>query len=97
MPSVGIPSEKIVGVDVGRAVRVDRRRAAGEDQRRRISRRDLCRGEPVSDELRVDPRLAHAPRDELAVLAAEVDDEDRTLFGRGFGGRERDDLGHQRR
>jgi hypothetical protein len=27
-------------------------------------------------ELRVDPALAHAPRDELRVLAAEVDDED---------------------
>jgi hypothetical protein len=31
----------------------------------------------MTDELRVDARLADAARDELAVLAAEVDDEDR--------------------
>ena len=36
-------------------------------------------------ELRVDARLAHAPRDQLAVLAAEVDDEDRALLRRGLG------------
>ena len=48
-------------------------------------------------ELRVDARLAHAARDQLAVLPAEVDDEHGTLLGRGLGCRERDDLGHQRR
>ncbi len=89
------PEREDVRVHVGRAVRVDGRRTAGEDQRRRIASRAIsCRGEPVPDELGVDARLANATRDELAVLAAEVDDEDRTLFGRGFGGRERDDLGH---
>ena len=97
MPSVGIPSEKIVGVDVGRAVRVHGRRAAGEDERGGVSRRDLRRREPVSDELRVHARLAHATRDQLAVLPAEVDDEDGTVFRRGLGRRERDDLRHQRR
>ncbi len=81
---------------VGRAIRVHRRGAAGENQRRRVSRRDLRSREPMSDELGVDAGLAHAPRDELAVLPAEVDDEDRALFRLGLGGRERDDLGHQR-
>ena len=84
-------------VEIGRALCVHRRRPAGEDQRGRVARRDLGGGQPVPDELRVHARLAHAPRDQLAVLAAEVDDEDGTLLGRGLGGRERDDLGHQRR
>ena len=67
-------------VELGRAVRIHRRRAAGEDERGRVPRRDLRGREPVPDELRVDARLAHAPRDQLAVLAAEVDDEDRALL-----------------
>ena len=73
------------GVEVGRALRVDGRRPAGEDERGRVARGDLGRREPVADELRVDARLAHAPRDQLAVLPAEVDDEDRALLGRGSG------------
>ncbi len=68
------------GVDLGRAVRVHRRRAAGEDECGRVAPRDLGGGQPMPDELRVDPRLAHAARDQLAVLAAEVDDENGTLF-----------------
>jgi hypothetical protein len=51
----------------------------------------------MSDEFRVDTCLADAPRDELAVLAAEIDDEDGALLGRGCGRRERDDLGHGHR
>jgi hypothetical protein len=45
----------------------------------------------VRDELGVDPRLADAARDQLRVLAAEVDDEDGALLGRRLG--KRDDLG----
>jgi hypothetical protein len=34
----------------------------------------------VADQLRVDPALAHAPGDQLRVLAAEVEDEDRPVI-----------------
>ena len=82
------------GVGVGRALRVDRRRPAGEDERQRAPRRDRRRRRGVVDELRVDAALAHAPGDQLRVLAAEVDDEDGTLLGRRLGDGERDDLAH---
>jgi hypothetical protein len=36
------------------------------------------------DELRVDTALADAPCDQLRVLAAEVEDEDGPLLGRGL-------------
>ena len=39
----------------------------------------------VADELRVNARLADAAGDQLRVLAAEVDDEDRPLLGRLLG------------
>ena len=38
----------------------------------------------MRDELRVDPRLANAARDQLRVLAAEVDDEHGPLLGERF-------------
>jgi hypothetical protein len=47
------------------------------------------------DELRVDPAFADAARDQLRVLAAEIDDEDGALFGCGLRDGERDDLAHQ--
>ena len=90
------PEREDLRVEVGRAVRIHGGRAAREDERCRVACRDLRRSQPVPDELRVDPRLAHAPRDQLAVLPAEIDDEDRPLFRRGLGRRERDDLRHQR-
>ena len=90
------PEREDLRVEVGRAVRVHGGRAAREDERCGVARRDLRRREPVPHELRVDPRLAHAPRDQLAVLPAEIDDEDRAVFRRGLGRRERDDLRHQR-
>jgi hypothetical protein len=46
----------------------------------------------VGDELGVDTRLAHAPRDQLAVLASEVEDEHRARLGRGLAARELQDL-----
>jgi hypothetical protein len=46
----------------------------------------------MAHQLRVDARLADASRDELAVLAAEVDDQHRALLGCGLWGRERDEL-----
>ena len=63
-------------IDLRRAVGVDRRRAAAEDQRGRVPRAQRRRRRPVADELRVDPGLAHTTRDQLRVLAAEIDDED---------------------
>ena len=48
----------------------------------------------MRDELRVDPRLAHPARDQLRVLAAEVDDEHRPLLRASLGNRKRDDLAH---
>jgi hypothetical protein len=46
----------------------------------------------VRDELRVDARLPDAARDQLRVLAAEVDDEDGTLFELRLPRRQRDDV-----
>ena len=49
----------------------------------------------MRDELRVDPRLAHPPRDQLRVLPAAVEHQHRPLLGRRLGNRERDDFaGH---
>jgi hypothetical protein len=48
------------------------------------------------DELGVDAALADAPRDQLRVLPAEVDDEHGTLLALVLRERERDDLSHQR-
>ncbi len=86
------------GVEVGSIVAVHRGRPAGENEGRGVSPRDLVRGQPVADELRVHARLAHAPRDQLAVLATEVDDERPAAPPvSGIRRRERDDLGHQLR
>ena len=79
------------GVELRRAVGVDRRRPAGEDQRDRVAPPDLVDRRAVRDELRVDARLAHAPRDQLRVLAAEIDDEHGALLRRGLR-LQRDDL-----
>ena len=65
------------GVDAGRAVDVDRLRAAAEDHAGRVARGQLGGGDRVRDDLAVDVRLADAAGDELRVLGAEVDDEDR--------------------
>ena len=73
-------------VQLRRTLGVHRGGAAGEDQRERVLRPDLVGGEPVADELRVDPRLTHAPRDQLAVLAAEVEHEHGALLRRRRGG-----------
>ncbi len=64
-----------LGAQGGSAGRVHGRRAAGEDQRGGIAaanRLDRC---VVREELGEDAQLAHPPRDELGVLAAEVEDQ----------------------
>ena len=45
----------------------------------RVLRRDLGGRGRVRDDLAVDARFAHAARDQLRVLGAEVDDEDGAL------------------
>jgi hypothetical protein len=91
------PEGEDLGVELGGAVGVDGCGATGEDQRRRAPSCDLLRCQAVADELRVDTRLPHPPRDELAVLPAEIDDEHGALLRRCLWSRERDDLAHQRR
>ena len=84
-------------VDLRGAVGVHRRRAAGEDQCGRIAPRDLGGRQPMPDELRVDPRLAHAARNQLAVLPAQVDDQHGTLFRRRFRCWQARNVGHRQR
>src|SRR3954451_1898316 len=71
--------------------RIDGGRPATEDERVRVERAHLLGRERVRNELRVDAALAHATRDQLGVLPAEVDDEHGTFFGPGLG-EERQDL-----
>ena len=78
-------------IDARRAVRVHRSGPAAEDERVRVPRAYLLGRHGVGHELRVDAALAHAPRDQLRVLPAEVDDEHRALLGPRL--REVQDLG----
>ena len=88
MPRIGTPEVVDAGSMRGRALDVDRRRAAAEDRRPAGLRgRDLGRGDRVGHDLAVDVRLAHPPGDQLGVLGAEVDDEDRVDGGVVIGAR----------
>ena len=94
-------------VEPRRAVGVHRRRAAAEDQALRPAPRDLLGADVVGQQLAEDAALAHAPGDQLRVLAAVVEDDDlvdrardvdrrRLVRELGRGGRLGDDpvLGH---
>ena len=70
-------------IDPRRVVGVDRRRPAAEDERVRVARAHGLGRDRVTDELRVDAALADAPRDQLRVLPAEVDDENRPVLRAG--------------
>jgi hypothetical protein len=61
------------GIDGRRPVGVHARGPTGEDQALRAA--DHLRPDGRGHDLRVAPLLADAPRDQLGVLAAEVDDE----------------------
>ena len=65
------------GVEVRRCGVIDARRATGEHDGHGVLRRELGRGRVVGDDLRVQAGFADASRDELGVLRAEIDDEDR--------------------
>ena len=69
-------------VDAGRVRRVDGGRPAGEDDRASAASGYLGRADRSRHQLRVDPALAHAAGDQLSVLAAQVDDEDRAFLAR---------------
>ena len=68
-------------VELGGAVDVDRGRPTRQHQRERVPRLHLGRRQPMADELGEDTRLAHPARDQLAVLASEIEDEDGALLG----------------
>ena len=61
--------------DLRRARLAYRLGAAREDDALRRERRDLLGGRVERQDLAVDADFAHAPRDQLRVLATEVDDE----------------------
>ena len=65
-----------LGVDPGRVVDVDAHGPAGEDDALGLVALDALDRGVVRDELRVDPALAHAARDELPVLGPVVEDQD---------------------
>src|SRR5690606_9060865 len=73
------PELEDAGVEVGRAGLVDARGSAREHDTYGVLRGELGGGDGVRHDLAVHARLAHAPRDELSVLGAEVDDEHGTL------------------
>jgi hypothetical protein len=66
-----------LGVHERGARRVHGGGAAGQDDGRRVLGEHLLDRERVRHDLRVHLRLAHPARDELGVLRAEVDDDDR--------------------
>ena len=76
MPSTGIPSSSSSRVQPRRALRVDGRRAAGEDQPLRPAPAHLVGADVVRQQLGEHAELAHAARDQLAVLAAVVEHDD---------------------
>ena len=53
----------------------DAGRTAGEDDRLRRARGERCLRLVVGHDLAIDARFAHAPRDELGDLRAEIDDQ----------------------
>ena len=70
----------MLGVAVRSAGVVDAGRPAGEDQAARLQFGDAGGRQVVAHDLAEDVLLAHPPGDELAVLRAEVEDENE-FFG----------------
>src|SRR5207302_8238445 len=66
-------------IDLRPAVVVNAVGPAAEDQARGMALLQLGPGSRARHELAVNVGLAHAPRDQLAELRAEVEDEDRLL------------------
>ena len=64
------------GVGQRRGLRIHARRAAREDDALGLERRDFRGGRVVAQDDRIDVALADAPRNDLRVLRAEVQDDD---------------------
>ena len=71
-----MPSSSSSVRSAGAPVLVDGGGAAREDQRPRVAEPDPLDVGVVRQQLREDPALAEPPRDQLRVLAAEVEHED---------------------
>src|SRR2546430_5807601 len=71
-------------VDLWRAGLVNARRPAREDEPGRLPALQLVPRRRARDELAVHARLAHATRDELAVLRTEIQHEDRLASSLAF-------------
>src|SRR5262249_22168310 len=80
-PGTGTPQANKGGIAVGSAWRIDTRRPTGEDEASRLQLGDARGRQIVAHDLAEDVLLAHAPGDELAVLRAEVEDQDAFTFG----------------
>ena len=76
------PRSNNAGIELRGAVGVHAGRATGQHDGLRVLGLDLVDGRGVRDDLRVHPRLADPPRDQLRILRAEVDHEHRTGRGR---------------
>src|SRR3954464_10375675 len=63
-----------------RARFIDRRRAARQNQPARTAAAQLVNRSVEGNDFGIDAKLAHAPRDQLRVLSAEVEDENRFMF-----------------
>ena len=71
-PSIGTPGLEQPGRRGRRPGRVHRRRPAGQDDRGWVALQNILGRRRRRHDLRVNLALAHAPRDELGVLGAEV-------------------------
>ncbi len=82
--SFGLASALERAVARGRALRPDARRPARQDDALGPQRANLLERHVARLEAAVDVVLPHPPRDELAVLGAEVQDKDRVVGHTGF-------------
>ena len=85
MPKTGHTGLEQLGVDLRGARRVHGGRTAGEDDGRGLLGQHLFGGEGVRHDFGVHVGFAHAAGDELRVLGAVVDDEDRPVVRSGGG------------
>ena len=69
------------GVDARRALGVDRRRPAGEDDRLRLPSQHLGHRHRGGHVLGVDPGFPHPASDQPGVLRPEVDHQDQIVLG----------------
>ena len=71
-----MPNEKIFGIDLRCSFVVNAGRAAGKNEAVRLGLRYFGCGDVETNNLRINLAFTHAPRDDLGVLRAEIEDED---------------------